>query len=608
MLFPSCRQFLFTAVRWIGVGAVLTSSAIGLPIMAISLGNSDQNTISPAIYSQQVTNASAVTSSVFGVQLSGQDLFQFLVAELAVQRGLFHIAQQHYLELAARTRDLQVIKRALNINLVAQDLPRALEMARLLVQIQPHDIESHRILAQLLLSIGQQTKDQAITELRWLITKINQHESSTGAGFHAISALLSKTADKALAIEIMHRIVVDYQDNADALFALAMVMGSDEDNLETSLKYYQLALALAPADERIIQSYVSVLRRAERFEPALSVLAEHLAAHPSSYAARFEYARTLILAEHNEQALEVLQQILVEYPEDHESNYTLGLLLAQLKRFSEAERVFKRLIHVPQQKYAAWYHLAKIHEEQELIDDAIAAYERVVDGQHRFNAKIQIALLIANQGKLALARKQLHQSEPRNTEQRVRVHRIEAHLLAEEGLYAEAMVIYNLALKNWPKNDKLLLDRAMLAEKSDDLDALKRDLQAIIKRSPNHAEALNSLGYTLADRTDRTTEALGYIERAYAIKPNSYYIVDSMGWVMYRLGRYAEAIRFLRQALALYRKENPDQYDQEIALHLGEVLWVSGNQEEAQRIWDKTLQFYPDSEMLRKVLKRLKAL
>ena len=132
---------------------------------------------------------------------------------------------------------------------------------------------------------------------------------------------------------------------------------------------------------------------------------------------------------------------------------------------------------------------------------------------------------------------------------------------------------------------------------SNRLDILERDLRAIISEEPDHAEALNALGFTLADRTDRYDEALVLLERALELKPDDYYIIDSMGWVLYRVGRLEEAIQYLRRAFSI--SEDP-----EVAAHLGEVLWVMGRKEAAREIWDTALQTTPDDEMLLEVIKR----
>lgn len=187
--------------------------------------------------------------------------------------------------------------------------------------------------------------------------------------------------------------------------------------------------------------------------------------------------------------------------------------------------------------------------------------------------------------------------ESRNVKEAVRVYRAEAEILTNADRLNEAIEVYSLALDEFPENSDLLYARAMLAEKLDRLDVLEADLRSILSREPNNAEALNALGYTLADRTDRYDEALELIKQALALQPDDYYIVDSMGWVMYRMGRHQESIEHLRRAMTL-------SDDSEIAAHLGEVLWVTGDKQEAQEIWNTALESTPDDERLLDVIKR----
>jgi Flp pilus assembly protein TadD len=132
------------------------------------------------------------------------------------------------------------------------------------------------------------------------------------------------------------------------------------------------------------------------------------------------------------------------------------------------------------------------------------------------------------------------------------------------------------------------------------LDMIKRteaDLRDILSREPDNADAMNALGYTLADRTERYDEAYELIKRAVELKPNDHYVVDSLGWVLFRLGRHDEAIKYLRQAMAL-------KPDAEVAAHLGEVLWVAGDQEGARTVWNMALEAQPDDKRLLDVIKR----
>ena len=179
----------------------------------------------------------------------------------------------------------------------------------------------------------------------------------------------------------------------------------------------------------------------------------------------------------------------------------------------------------------------------------------------------------------------------------VRIYIAKGELLRGARRYQQAMDIYNTALEIVPGNSDLLYARALVAEKLGRIDQLEADIQTILKTEPDNAHALNALGFTLADQTDRYEEAYGYLERAIEIMPDDPAIIDSWGWIHYRLGKYEEAIRLLRKALSRLD-------DAEISAHLGEVLWVSGDREEARAVWQRALQKSPDDPMLQKVMQR----
>lgn len=169
--------------------------------------------------------------------------------------------------------------------------------------------------------------------------------------------------------------------------------------------------------------------------------------------------------------------------------------------------------------------------------------------------------------------------------------------MSTAGQFTEALEVYNEALKVSPDDIDLLFARGMVAERADRLDILEADIKAVLKMQPNNAHALNALGFTLADRTDRYEEAYGMLKRAVELMPNNAAILDSFGWVNYRMGKYDVAIRLLKSALSKY-------YDNEIVAHLGEVLWVSGNQEEAKSVWEEALKKTPNDPLIQKVMQR----
>ena len=206
--------------------------------------------------------------------------------------------------------------------------------------------------------------------------------------------------------------------------------------------------------------------------------------------------------------------------------------------------------------------------------------------------------MLSKQGKLNEARKHLQQIAAQNPEQRVALTQAEAQLLRDASAYKDAFDLLGTALAKTPDNPELLYEHAMAAEKIDRIDVLEASLRKLIAVKPDNADAYNALGYTLADRNQRLPEARELIEKALKLSPDNAYIIDSMGWVLFRLGRNAEALEHLRRAYSL-------RPDAEIAAHLGEVLWATGQQDEARKIWLQALKEHEKNEALQSTVKRL---
>jgi Flp pilus assembly protein TadD len=175
----------------------------------------------------------------------------------------------------------------------------------------------------------------------------------------------------------------------------------------------------------------------------------------------------------------------------------------------------------------------------------------------------------------------------------------EAQLLRDANRHGDAYDMLGQALQKVPDQPELLYDYALTAEKLERHDVAEENLRKLIQVKPDHAHAYNALGYSLADRNQRLPEARKLIEKALEISPEDYFIIDSLGWVLYRQGDLPGAARELRRAYA-------GRPDAEIGAHLGEVLWVMGERAEAERIWKEALEAGPDNETLQKTIKRLR--
>ena len=214
-------------------------------------------------------------------------------------------------------------------------------------------------------------------------------------------------------------------------------------------------------------------------------------------------------------------------------------------------------------------------------------------------AQLKIATLIARQQGLEAGREYLRKIEPRSTDDGIQMVQVEAQLLRDAKEWKETYELLTKAVAKHPESFELLYDRAMAAERVDRLDVLEQDLRRVIRMKPDYAHAYNALGYTLAEKTQRLTEAKDLIEKAYKLAPDDPFILDSLGWVHYRLGNADEALKHLQAAYAA-------RTDPEIAAHLGEVLWKVGQRDEAQKIWRTALAQNPDHETLITVMQKFR--
>lgn len=237
-------------------------------------------------------------------------------------------------------------------------------------------------------------------------------------------------------------------------------------------------------------------------------------------------------------------------------------------------------------------------EINEDIDQALIWFASVPVESSRYQpAQARYLNLLAERGEIEKARNHLKLLRKENPNKAIQYFLFEASFLREQGDDVAAFDIYSEALTEFPDNKELLYGRAMVSEPLNRLSVLEQDLRIILEKEPNNAQALNALGYTLTDRTDRHEEALILIKKAVELKPNDPFYLDSLGWVYYRLGNLQVAERYLRQAVEI-------QSDAEFLAHLGEVLWLLDKKAEAEEMWQQGLEQDENNKLLLNTMRR----
>ena len=526
-------------------------------------------------------------------ELTENLLYEYLLAEIAVQRGNVALSAQAYVDLAKRTRDPRIARRATEVALFARMNNAAIEAATIWHETDPASTRALEALGGMLVSVGRY--DEALPRLKELLAGSS---SDLANRFTLLPRMLANAQDKQAALKLTQNLAADYPKVPEANFAVArMAAAAGEDRI--ALDEVRKARQLRPDSEAAVLLEAQILQKTSP-DQAAAALAAYLQKYPPAREARLAYARTLVAQKRFAEARTEFQKLMTGLPDSTEMAFAVALLSLQLKDYDSAEKYLKGLLDSPyRDKDGVRLYLGQVAEERKDLPEALKWYGEVGEGEQYVQAQIRYAQVLARQGKLDEARAGLQHAAAKNSQQRIQLILAEAQLLRDANQPKAAFDLVGQALDRVPNNPDLLYDYAMLAEKIERVDVLESSLRKLIEIRPEHAHAYNALGYSLADRNQRLPEAQELIEKALKLAPDDSFIIDSMGWVLYRRGQLKDSLAYLRRAYA-------GRPDPEIAAHLGEVLWALGEHSEAERVWGDATKESPDNETLTNTIKRLK--
>lgn len=523
--------------------------------------------------------------------LTPEILYQMTAADIAVQRGQYQVAAQLYLQLATETRDRRLAELATRAAALAGDDGIAADAGELWLELAPGEGQAHEFLATVYMR--EQRYDAAYEHLAALLVA---GESRPDKGYMMAASLLSRERNKQASLDLMKRLIAGHENDPSALYSYAF-LAVNAGQLDLAQDTVDRLLQIQPDSSRAILLRARVLQLKGNTVELLAYLQDVLNRYPEDLNVRLTYARALVGKQRFEEAYRQYEILARKAPDNADILFTFAVLSFQFDRLDQAEEYLLKLNREGVQVVETSFYLGRIATMREQYDSAISWFDVIENGQYYLDAQLGIAYALAKKGDLDAARHRLQAVTTTSPADRLRVYLTEGNLLHEAGRYEDEIGVYDAALELMPGNPDLLFSRAMAADKLDQLDVFERDLLQVLKQEPDNASALNALGYVLADRTTRYQEALHYIARALELRPNDYYILDSYGWVLYRLGRHDEAITYLRRALEV----SPDS---EIAAHLGEVLWVTGDRQAARDVWKRALDASPQNPVLIDTIKR----
>jgi len=417
-----------------------------------------------------------------------------------------------------------------------------------------------------------------------------------GSHLRRASQILGEEPDPVVWMPVMERLVERYHRDPQVYLAQAWLAYRAE-RPEIADSALNQALVVRPGWEKVAMMRLSYLNQSDNRKQLTDYVETFLRNYPDSGELRITWARLLAEWDEFEKALTQFTKLVEQDPENKEAVYAAAVLNMELGNDPMATRMFVRYLELDPEHDQSRLFLARIAAGQDRFDDALSWLSAVTSAEHIFDAQLRAAFVLADAKRADEALAHLIQMVPDSVPEQVRIYLAQERILRQsEGLEA-ALELLDAALIDVPGHGDLLYARGLVTAQLKLIDKHEADMRHLIELEPDNAHAYNALGYTLADQTDRLDEALVLIERALALLPEDPFILDSMGWVHYRLGNNDLAREYLQKAIDL-------RLDAEIAAHLGEVLWMDGERDQARAVWQRGQEDNPDNSVLRETLRK----
>ncbi len=578
--FSFCRGFLFSILIPFLASCSLNPSSPGSEIGLIP--SQDKPTKESGSYEKTGKIYEPDQTKSF----EGDTFLDLLEAEIAGHRGDFRKALKNYERVAILTRDLGVLRRAFNIAIYLRENEVALRLAKVWVEEEPSSVNAHSKIIENSLRLG--LYDVALSSMKEL------KNLGGSPNFEILSIAMAKSSidDKKKVLNLLDELVVSFPNDSGLLITVA--------NLYLQVSSFDKALTVIDilleesVDSKRLSLKARILIAKGEVEKAKDLLRSYLAENEREIGLRVFLAQILFDQKNFEEAKAQYQRALELRPNDGSLLLSLAIVFLQQGNDESAEKIFQRMIRWDLRINDAYYHLAGIMERKKDFHQSLEYYKRVSGGYGFMPSQMRIVSLIETLEGFESSR--MHFSIQRSAYPSIsrNFSLLEAQFLSERRLFEEAIEVLDSELNSKPDDIELLYKKAMIGGEAGKIDVLEKALTRILEIDPDNADALNSLGYTLADKTDRYQEAFELVKKALLIRPNDPAFIDSMGWVYYRLNNLEKAILYLSKALSLVK-------DDEIAAHLGEALWMAGRKSEALEVWENGLEIEPSSPHLSKV-------
>lgn len=519
-------------------------------------------------------------------------LYALLVAETATNRAQFDIALANYYQQAYKTRDAGVTRQAVFLAQHLNASQAALDLALLWADIEPGNPEPVYLAGQYLIRF--QRLDLALQQSRRLL---DMHAQSLFVAIASSSPAQNDNTRSTL-IRQYSDLLRQYPDNIDLLLGYAVLLEA-QDDFSGSLDAIRHALSVDGKNLQARLFEVDLLYRSGRPDKAVKSMADIVTDDPKNERLRVQYAR--MLADQDlEKAREQFDYLARTNSMEPDLMLARALVNFRLNDLVQARDLFEQLLFLKKHTDTAHYYLGEISLLDKEPAKALEHFRRVEGDSEYLPAVARSFALFIQQNRRLEGQQWLVEQRRSHANLATRLYLIEADVLLQHDELARSRAALDEAIQQQPDQVELYYARSLLHEKIGDNAAAQQDLRVVLARQPDNVDAQNALGYLLADQGQQLDEAYQLLNRALAQRPEDPAIMDSMGWLLFRMGRHEEALLRLQRAYALYPND-------EVAAHLGEVLWTLGRKNEADKVWREGLKATPDSEALRQTRERLHA-
>jgi tetratricopeptide (TPR) repeat protein/predicted small secreted protein len=543
----------------------------------------------------EATDSTEAKKDKKAVNMDEDMLFNLMAAEFAGNAGDVDASLEYYREASKSIEDSTIAARTAYIALYGGHYDETLNALDRWRELEPDALDLPRMYAVTYLKLKQPEK--AVPYIEQIMSDYNG--SSVDEAL-AVKDLLVKEASTEDAYVVLQKLNEKNMSNKHMLI-LESRYAAQLEQYDEALELLDQVLEIDPSLNEVLIIKARILIAQGKHEEATLLIKQVLNEYPDNNALRLQYARMLVEEQDIDGATEQYMVLHENLPDDAEITLSLALLFIESKKLDEAVDTLKYLVETDKKVPTANYYLGRIAQNRGDDRQAISYYLGVKSGEYAYDAQLRIGILLAVLGKAdeGLAKLEALAEEQTSWDLRVKSYLAQGEILRAQGRYQEGVEMYSRALQQKRDDTTLLYARGLMAEKVDRIDMTEADLLEVISIEPDNADALNALGYTLADRTSRYKEAQAYIMRASELVPDDPAILDSLGWVSYRLGEMDEALKWLSKAFEKLE-------DAEIAAHYGEVLWFSDQKDKAREIWNKGKELNANNPVLVETLNRIK--